>query len=85
MKKVNAELSDLYLHSTEGTADPSADPSNESSSRYRDDSGMGVCLSVCLSVCVSVGRSFITRIVVDLRPIDVIDHGIGGVDSSYFR
>jgi hypothetical protein len=81
MKKVNAELSDLYLHSTEGTADPS----NESSSRYRDDSGTGVCLSVRLSVRVSVGRSFITRIVVDLRPIDVIDHGIGGVDSSYFR
>ena len=80
MKKVDAKLSDLYLHNTESTADrsnePSNEPSNERGNCCRDDGGTRVRLSD--------GHSFITKIVVDLRPMDAVNYGVGGVDSSYF-
>ena len=64
MKKVDAKLSDLYLHNTESTTDRSNKPSNESDGPHKDDGGMRDCLSVCLRVCVTsrIFRSFLMNI-----------------------
>ena len=88
MKKVDAKLSNLYLHNTKSTTDPSNDPSNEKGGRHKDDGGMRDRLHVHLRdhprVCLSDGHSFIAKVVVDLRPMDIIKCGMGGIDSSYF-
>jgi len=86
MKKVVVKLSDLYLHSTidphnnaykDPYNDPYNYPSNEIDGHRRDDSGTRVRLGD--------DHSFITKMVVELRPIDDIKCRMGGVDLSYVR